>query len=84
MKDILINGYYITYDNPKVKVPLEPQEEIQLQKLNLIELVLPMCKKIECGGNLLKKLIIPPGCESVSCHNNKLTKLIIPMGCTYV
>ncbi len=45
------NGYYITRDNPTVKVPLKAQNEIDLRNRNLIESVLPESKYIYCSGN---------------------------------
>jgi hypothetical protein len=84
MKDIHINGYYITHYNPSVKVPLEPQDEIFLPCMDIIELVLPKCRHVMCSSNQLTELIIPMGCETVSCSNNNLTKLIVPKTCKYV
>jgi hypothetical protein len=81
INNININGYYITKDNPTVKVILEPQEELILSGMNIIELVLPKCKKIYCGGNFLTELIVPEGCDYVYCRYNNLIKLIIPKSC---
>jgi hypothetical protein len=81
MKDKPIHGYYITRDNPTVKIQLEPRDEITLSSLDLIELVLPECKKVDCSCNYLTELIIPEGCEVVDCGNNKLISLNIPQSC---
>ncbi len=77
-------GYYITQDNPTLKIPLHSQEKIFLPSMGIIELVLPECKYVWCSGNELTKLIIPESCESINCQYNNLTELIIPRGCTYV
>jgi hypothetical protein len=78
------NGYYITEDNPTIKVPIKPQNEISLNGMKIIELILPRCKQVHCFGNKLTKLVIPEGCEEVDCTDNQLTELIIPMGCKRV
>jgi hypothetical protein len=82
MKDM--NGYYITSDNPTVKVPVEPREVIDLSYKKIIELVLPKCKIVYCFRNELKELIIPMGCVEVQCQRNNLTKLILPDSCEEV
>ncbi len=67
-----MNGYYITSDNPNIKVPLEPQDVINLRHMNLIELVLPWCKEVYCERNYLTELIIPICCKTeskASCHS---------------
>jgi hypothetical protein len=79
-----MNGYYITRDNPTVKVLLEPQDDISLQRMNLIELVLPMCKSVWCHSNYLKELIIPESVELLNCSNNQLINLIIPKSCKLI
>jgi hypothetical protein len=79
-----MNGYYITSSEPNIKVPLEPQDDINLSFMNLIELVLPQCKRVYCSYNLLTELIIPEGCEYVSCRDNMLTKLILANSCNDV
>jgi hypothetical protein len=84
MKDVHINGYYITQDYPTVKIPLEPQKFIRLNSMGLIELVLPKCEEVFCYGNNLKELIIPEGCKHVSCGFNNLTKLTLANSCTQV
>jgi hypothetical protein len=76
-----INGYYIIEDNPTVKIQIELKEEIYLYGMNLIELVLPQCKIINCGINKLNSLIIPDGCEQIYCHYNNLIELILPQSC---
>jgi hypothetical protein len=73
--------YYIQKDNQTEKIPLESQDKINLCGMNLIELILPPCKKVYCSCNNLTKLIIPEGCEVVGCSNNKLTELILPKSC---
>jgi hypothetical protein len=73
--------YYITEDNPTEKVPLEPQEIINLIDIKLIELVLPKCRRAYCYFNNLTKLIIHDDCEYVDCSDNYLTELIIPKNC---
>jgi Leucine-rich repeat (LRR) protein len=73
--------YYITKDNPTVKVPLEPKHDINLCSKNIIELILPKCKRVWCYQNQLKKLILPEDCELISCSVNELTELIIPKTC---
>ncbi len=78
------NGYYITEDNPLEKVLLEPQEEIHLSGMNLIELVLPQCIRVWCYDNQLTKLLIPMGCKGIHCSDNNLTQLIIPKTCLIV
>jgi hypothetical protein len=52
--------------------------------MNLIELVLPMCKEVYCSNNYLTELIVPEGCEEVYCYTNHLTKLIIPKTCKWI
>jgi hypothetical protein len=81
MKDIHINGYYITADEPNIKIPLESQDKIYLFNMSLIELVLPECKQVWCNSNKLTELIIPQSCEYINCTNNKLSKLTIPKSC---
>jgi hypothetical protein len=76
-----MNGYYIQKQNPTVKIPLEPRDEISLYNDNLIELVLPKCRKVFCHYNYLTELIIPRDCEFVECQENYLIKLTIPIGC---
>jgi hypothetical protein len=76
-----MNGYYIQKQNPTLKIPIELQDDINLTSMDIIELVLPKCKKVYCHFNQLKELIIPEGCEIVDCWNNKLTKLILPESC---
>jgi hypothetical protein len=73
-----MNGYYITVDKPNEKIILEPQDEIYLCDMNLIELVLPECKLVWCRNNNLTELIVPKGCEYVNCAYNNLTKLVLP------
>jgi hypothetical protein len=75
------SGYYITKNNPTVKFPLEPQEKICLDNMDLIELVLPKCREVYCYYNELTELIIPTGCDYVDCSYNKLTKLIVSKTC---
>jgi hypothetical protein len=78
------NGYYITRDNPSEKVLLEPQEKINLSFIDLIELVLPMCKSVWCNSNYLKELIVPESVELLNCSNNQLTELIISKSCKLI
>jgi Leucine-rich repeat (LRR) protein len=73
-----MNGYYIQKQNPTVKIPLKPKDNLILFNLNIVELVLPKCKEVYCDNNLLKELILPDGCEYVDCSNNQLTELIVP------
>jgi len=80
----MMNGYYIQKNQPTVKIPLDPQESIYLESMNIIELVLPECEYVYCWNNNLTKLIIPEGCEYVDCSYNQISKLIIPMGCEEV
>jgi hypothetical protein len=79
-----MNGYYITRDNPTKKFTIEPQDEILLYVMDIIELVLPKCKWVNCNCNHLTELIVPQGCKRVYCVHNKLTKLIIPKSCTMI
>jgi hypothetical protein len=79
-----MNGYYITENNPTVKIKLEPSEEINLKFYSLVELVLPHCKKIYCSSNKLTKLIVPDGCEEVYCQCNYLKELILPKSCKII
>jgi hypothetical protein len=76
--------YYITRDNPTVKVLLEPQDDVSLQRMNLIKLVLPMCKNVWCDCNYLTELIVPESVELLNCNSNYLKELIIPMSCKYL
>jgi hypothetical protein len=82
MKDI--NGYYRTRDNPSVRWPLAPQDGIYLYGMDIIELVLPKCKYVNCANNYLTKLIIQEGCISIDCGSNFLAELIVPKSCTIV
>jgi hypothetical protein len=84
MSNLNSNGYYISQCNPKIKIPLEPNDFIYLCDMDLIELVLPQCKKIYCRNNFLTKLIVPEGCEVVDCQRNKLISLNIPQSCIRV
>ena len=77
-------GYYIQKHNPTEKIPLEPNNEINVSYMKLIELVLPKCNRVFCSFNYLTELIIPQGCEWVSCRDNKLTKLLLPDSCKEV
>jgi hypothetical protein len=80
-----MNGYYITKDNPTVKIILEPQDSIYIFNMNLIKLVLPIGgKRVWCEHNKLKELIIPEGYNYVNCHDNKLKKLIVSKNCHVV
>jgi hypothetical protein len=84
INDINIHGYYITADEPNIKVPLEPQERIELHHMNLIELVLPKCVEAYCNNNLLTELIIPEGLKKIWCSHNQLTKLTFTKDCQYI
>jgi hypothetical protein len=76
--------YYITENFPNKKIRLYPSDELNLYSMNIIELVIPPCKYINCNNNKLTKLIIPIGCRSVCCYSNQLTELIIPKDCKFV
>jgi hypothetical protein len=78
------NGYYIIKDRPTEKISLEPKEVLYLDNMNLIELVLPKCKKVYCYGNRLTELIIPDGVEIINCSVNNITELILPKSCIYL
>jgi hypothetical protein len=79
-----MNGYYITENNPTVKVPLEPQEETILFSKEIIELILPKCERVYCWNNYLTELTIPEGVKLISCEYNKLEELILPKSIKYI
>jgi hypothetical protein len=86
-----MDGYYITANNPTVKVPIEPISQndfIDLHRMDIIELVLPLYPTysifVDCSLNKLKELFIPPGYKKVWCAVNQLTKLTLPIGCKLI